>query len=227
VSPRDCNGCGRCFEDCPYAAVVIDPRPDGRGGLARVLEDQCASCGICAGACPSSTPFRSAERIVTGIDLPHAPIDSLRQALDRRLPALEGATPVVVFGCRHGARVASLGAPDTATFELECAGMLAPSFVEYALRAGAHGVLVVGCREGECEFRTGMEIVRQRLAGVREPHLRANVPQAAVRIAARAAGEEALLDADLHALRRGLATASRRAAGFTRRSTTKGRRSHA
>lgn len=30
---------------------------------------------------------------------------------------------------------------------LICAGMLPPSFVEYALRGGADGVMVVGCRE--------------------------------------------------------------------------------
>jgi len=202
VSPRDCNGCGRCFEDCPYAAVVIDPRPDGRGGLARVLTDLCAACGICAGACPSSTPFRSAERIVTGIDLPQAPIDDVRLALDRAIPGLRGATPLVVFGCRHGARVGGLDAADTATFELECTGMLPPSFIEYAIRGGAHGVLVAGCREGECEFRTGMTITQERIAGTREPHLRANVPRTVVRLARRAAGEEGGLAADLAALRR-------------------------
>ena len=37
--------------------------------------------------------------------------------------------------------------------------MVPPSFVEYALRAGADGVLVAACREGDCEFRTGDALV--------------------------------------------------------------------
>jgi len=204
VNPGNCNGCGRCFEDCPYAAVVIDPRPGGRGGLARVLPDLCAGCGICAGACPSSTPFRSAERIVTGIDLPQAPIDQVRATLDRVIPRLRGSAPVIVFGCRQSAGVGGVDAPDTATIELECAGMLAPSFIEYAIRAGARGAMIVGCREGECEFRIGMTLTRERIDGIREPHLRANVPRAAVKVVERAIGEEAMLPADLAAFRSGL-----------------------
>lgn len=75
VNPPNCNGCRRCFVDCPYGAIAMLPHPDKPGHeLARVLPDLCASCGICAGACPSSTPFRSVEQLVTGIDMPQQPI---------------------------------------------------------------------------------------------------------------------------------------------------------
>ena len=92
VHPDNCNGCRRCFEDCPYAAIVMVPHPDGMPGrqLAQVIPDLCASCGICAGACPSSTPFRSGPELVTGIDMPQMPIGGLRQALQRGLAHLEG-----------------------------------------------------------------------------------------------------------------------------------------
>jgi NAD-dependent dihydropyrimidine dehydrogenase PreA subunit len=30
VDLANCNGCGRCFDDCPYAAVIMEPRPGGR-----------------------------------------------------------------------------------------------------------------------------------------------------------------------------------------------------
>ena len=70
--------------------------------------DLCASCGICAGACPSSTPFRSVAELVTGIDMPSAPINALRQRLRQGLAALPGKQPIVVFGCDHGAAVAPL-----------------------------------------------------------------------------------------------------------------------
>ena len=90
VDPTNCNGCRRCFDDCPYAAVTMVPHPDKRlRQMAQVDADLCASCGICVGACPSSTPFRSAAELVTGIDMPSAPIGQLRQRLQRGLAAMD------------------------------------------------------------------------------------------------------------------------------------------
>ena len=66
---------------------------------------------------------------------------------------------------------------------LMCTGLLPPSFVEYALRGGADGVLVTGCREGSCAYRFGTQWTEQRLAGQREPHLRPGVPAERLRIA--------------------------------------------
>ena len=55
--------------------------------------------------------------------------------------------------------------------------MLPPSFIEYALRLGADGVVIAGCREGDCEFRLADRWVQGRLTGVREPRLRAAAPR--------------------------------------------------
>jgi coenzyme F420-reducing hydrogenase delta subunit len=140
-----------------------------------VNADLCASCGICAGACPSSTPFRSAAELVTGIDMPQSPIGALRRRMQQGLSASKSQRPIVVFGCDRGARVESLAGPDVVPLSLICTGMLPPSFVEYALRDGAAGVLVTGCAEGACEYRLGQRWAAERLAGRREPYLRADV----------------------------------------------------
>ena len=141
----------------------------------RSARQLCASCGICVGSCPSSTPFRGVQALVTGIDMPQWPIDALRRRLVQGLAALRGERRYVVFGCDQGARVTALAAPDVLPFSLACTGMLPPSFVEYALRGGADGVLVAGCREGGCEFRLGQRWTAERLQGEREPHLRTTV----------------------------------------------------
>lgn len=207
VHSDNCNGCRRCFEDCPYAAIVMVPHPDGIPGrqLARVIPGLCASCGICAGSCPSSTPFRSVARLVTGIDMPQMPIGKLRQDLERGLAQLESKNRIVVFGCDQGANVANLAGKDVASFSLICIGMLPPSFVEYALRGGATGVMVTGCRAGGCAYRLGNRWTEERLTGAREPHLRGNVPGEALRIAWAERGEEAELAAALDDLRQALA----------------------
>jgi Heterodisulfide reductase, subunit A and related polyferredoxins len=93
VDPANCNGCRRCFVDCPHTAITMVPHPHWQTAgrplrqLAQVDPDLCASCGICVGACPSSTPFRSGAALVTGIDMPQRPIDALRRELDTALAA--------------------------------------------------------------------------------------------------------------------------------------------
>ena len=166
VSPENCNGCGRCFVDCPFGAVVIGPRTDAKRapGQARVIPELCVACGICAGACPSSTPFRSIAELVTGIDMPQRPLAALRDELERALAGLSGGPRIVVFGCDHAVDVHRFARADTGAVSLLCAGQLPPSFVEYALRGGADGVLVAGCERDGCRYRLGDAWTAERLA---------------------------------------------------------------
>jgi ferredoxin/coenzyme F420-reducing hydrogenase delta subunit len=203
VDAAHCNGCRRCADDCPYGAITMVPHPAGRAGmqLARIDPLLCASCGICAGACPSATPLRSAVRLASGIDMPDATVDALRRRLRHALAARQGG--YVVFGCDHGARVETVAAPGVLSVSLACTAMLPPSFIEYALRLGAAGVLVAGCRAGACEFRLGQRWTVQRLAGEREPRLRRSVPRECLATVWADAGEEARLAAALARVQQG------------------------
>jgi ferredoxin len=170
-----CNGCGRCFEDCPFGAIVLVPRSDSRRHAvqAQVAGDLCAGCGICVGACPTATPFRSTERFVTGIDLPDRPLAALRERLRAGLDAQPGA--LVLFGCDEGADIALLDAPGVISLSLPCSAMLPPSFAEFALRCGAARVVVASCGAYACAYRLGGRWTAERLAGKREPYLRVQV----------------------------------------------------
>ncbi len=201
VDAAHCNGCQRCLADCPYSAITMVPHPHQRIArtLAVVDADLCAGCGICAGACPSSTPFRGAALLATGIDLPQRTVSDLRSRLQEALASVRGKPPVVVFRCDHGAVVAD--AAGVRTFGLLCAGQLPPSFIEYALREGAAGVVVAACREGGCEFRFGERWTAERLAGTREPHLRSNVSHEQLELVFAGAGDETRLRAAIQRLR--------------------------
>jgi quinol-cytochrome oxidoreductase complex cytochrome b subunit/coenzyme F420-reducing hydrogenase delta subunit len=183
VDLAQCNGCARCAADCPFGAVVMAPRSDGRPHEreARMLPSLCAACGICAGACPSSTPFRRMAPLVSGIELPALAVDSLRASVDAALRRLD--RPVVLFACVPGANEAALDARHVARVGVECAAMVPPSLVEYALRRGARAVVVAGCREDDCEYRRGDRWTIERVRGLRAPRLRAAVRRDRVRLA--------------------------------------------
>ena len=61
---------------------------------------------------------------------------------------------------------------------LACIGQLPPAFIDYVLsRDLADGVLLTGCADGFCYNRFGIAWTEARLAGERDPHLRARVPR--------------------------------------------------
>ncbi len=198
VDPSNCTGCARCFDDCPYGAVVMTPRSDTARfkSIARVDPALCAACGICVGACPRSDPFRRVPTLATGIDLPARPIDALRRRLDAAFVHRPGAA--VVFGCDHGADVNLLGGRDVIALSAPCLGQVPPSFADYALRKGARAVLFAGCAEDACAFRFGAAFTHARLTGAREPHLhpRARGPRVQEIDAAR--GDETRVQAALN-----------------------------
>jgi ferredoxin/coenzyme F420-reducing hydrogenase delta subunit len=179
VDLGNCNGCGRCVDDCPFNAVSLQPRTDDTAYTdeAIVSSDLCTSCGICVGACPTSTPFRRTGRLVPGINLPDMDLHKLREQVLTATAALTGTARVMVFGCNHGPDLEALRDPDTAVLKLPCIAMLPPSFIDFLIsRKHADGVFLTGCAEGDCHYRLGQQWEEQRLAGKRDPYLRARVP---------------------------------------------------
>ena len=180
VSLANCNGCTRCFDDCPFSAITMVPRSDGRPYELEpaVNPDNCTSCGICAGSCPTSTPFRRAKPIEPGIELPHRTISGLReQLLAPWVPGFEGPR-VIVFACDQGnAERLDAERDGTRVIKLPCIGMLPPSFIDFSLsRRCADGVMLAGCAENDCFHRLGNEWTLQRIARERDPRLRQRVP---------------------------------------------------
>jgi ferredoxin/coenzyme F420-reducing hydrogenase delta subunit len=180
VNLENCNGCARCFDDCPFGALMMVPRSDGRPYELEPLVNpgSCTSCGICAGSCPTSTPFRRAKPIEPGIELPHRSIANLREQLIAPMDAANGKPRVIVFGCdRSNAERLADGEGGVRVIKLPCVGMLPPSFIDFALsRDFADGVLLAGCAENDCFHRLGNEWTIRRLARQRDPQLRQRVP---------------------------------------------------
>jgi len=171
-----CVGCVQCALDCPYEAITMVPRTGSRTEpVARVDPALCVSCGICAGSCP---PMGIGPEGRTGRD-------QLSQV--RAFIAARDVRPgqIVVMACAEGpARLAPLFADlGASVFPMSCAGNLHTSTIEFLLRSGAGGVLVLTCPPRDCQHREGARWIHARVYLGREAELRERVDRARVRIA--------------------------------------------
>jgi coenzyme F420-reducing hydrogenase delta subunit/ferredoxin len=204
VDLDNCNGCGLCFDDCPFDAISIQARTDGAKFENEVVvnPELCGACGICTGSCPASNPFRSSRtELKSGIDMPQLTVDDLRTVTNGAIARMDGETNILIFGCEHGFNVNRLDSGDTQGIRLLCSGMLPPTLVEYALKKGAHGVMVTGCRHNDCYFRFGNRWTKMRFDGKRKPSLRGRADRDRIRIHGGAETDQKRVETDLQAFR--------------------------
>ena len=146
--------------------------------------DLCLSCGICAGACPSSSPFRHVDELTTGISIPGFHIKELLSLTESKLGRLNADAPhIMLYGCDHGSRIDALESASVATISMPCSALVPPAFIDYVLRKKlADGVIISGCCEGDCHYRLGNTWLDQRFSQERMPILRTRVPREQVRL---------------------------------------------
>jgi ferredoxin/coenzyme F420-reducing hydrogenase delta subunit len=173
VNERVCTGCEQCVHDCPYDAIAMVERTDGRSGfVARVSTDLCTACGICIGSCP---PMAIGPLGVTGRDQ----LAEVRAFLARERPT---AGDVVIIGCTWSGAADEAARCGARLLSVPCIGALHSSTVEFLLRGGAGGVLVAGCREHDGRTREGVTWAEQRLFGGRKAELKERVDGRRVRL---------------------------------------------
>jgi heterodisulfide reductase subunit A len=153
VDPDLCIKCKLCVDVCPKNAISVK-------SPAYVDEAACKGCGSCAAACPADAinmRFFSDEQIMAQV--------RAATEVKREFPL------IVAFLCNW----CSYGAADLAgtsriqyptnarNIRVMCSARVDPSFVLEALRRGADGVLIAGCRIGECHYRDGNYQALQRV----------------------------------------------------------------
>lgn len=170
-----CFSCTLCSHDCPFGAITMVSRTDGKPfpSQAQVDPNRCVGCGICAGSCDTQ-----------GIGL--AWFDARRVGRDlEELVATEharGARPAIAFVCAQGDGGWELfdqvgwarRLPGYTVRPVPCAGWVEPKLIERLVTKGAAAVLIVGCGSAESFCREGNVWLPARLAGTREPALRPN-----------------------------------------------------
>jgi heterodisulfide reductase subunit A/quinone-modifying oxidoreductase subunit QmoB len=151
-----CDKCKRCVEECPFSSYVFDengfPVPD----LAK-----CRHCGNCMGICP-----------LIAISLRHYTIKQIAAQVQAIKASFMGREePVILaFLCEndayYAARTAAISGlavpPNVFFIKVPCAGAVNNAVVADALSFGIDGVLIAGCRDNECHYVRGNQLVRTR-----------------------------------------------------------------
>lgn len=181
VSAERCTGCTLCAEDCPYKAISMVERDDGKRHkyIAVVDPKMCVSCGVCIGSCPTNA-----------LTLGDVPAEPLWQQTTALASSGEEKPTRVVFTCErhaaHGARpflqaqatansentALEINGMPTKIIPLTCISMAHPNLASEALKAGAAEVQFIGCPPEDCANREGNLWEQLRLTRERLPKLK-------------------------------------------------------
>lgn len=176
---ENCTGCEQCVADCPYEAVYVRPRTDGRNWPleAVVKPERCASCGICVGACDYKAidlPFLTEKEIKEKITITSRNVKSSGEGPHLFVFMCENSNPPDICSKVHSK--ASVGC-----LRFPCMGMVQPSMVSIPLLEGFDGVLISGCQVNDCHYRWGNVHLVARVKGERRPALRKNIDHTRIR----------------------------------------------
>ena len=168
-----CHSCSQCVNDCPFEAVSLVPRTDGKKfpSQASVDPSKCVGCGVCNGSCDTAgiglTWFNNRieeERILS--------------AFETKVHAGEQPWIALIGGDIDGGFAAmdrtkwSERLPAYQTYVVPTASWVRASFVEQLLKKTAEGVLIIRDSRAESIAREGNQWVSDRLEGIRGPEFR-------------------------------------------------------
>ena len=154
VLPELCDGCRICENVCELGRIKVN------NGIASVDEIACRGCGACSAACPNGA-----------IQIRNYTDDAIMAQIAQATSEIHESPLIIGFLCHWCSDAAAdlagslrLQYPtNMRSIRVLCSGRVNPSFVLEALRRGADGVLVAGCRLGECHYTIGNYCALQRM----------------------------------------------------------------
>lgn len=156
VNLTKCDQCKRCVEDCPFSCYQLNEK-----GFPELDLGKCRQCGNCMGVCP-----------LGAISLNHFTMKQMASQIEVLENSFLGhETPIVMaFLCENDAYVAACTAIDKGLdvpinvvhIKVPCAGAVNNALISDALSLGVDGVLIAGCKDEQCHYVRGNELVRKR-----------------------------------------------------------------
>jgi ferredoxin len=170
VEESRCHACTQCVQDCPFDAITMVARTDGKRfpSMAFVDAAKCVGCGVCAGSCDSE-----------GISLPWFDTRREEARIENEIASTRGAGgpawvafvagdiegPLALFAAtKRRERL-----PHYQVHFVPTASWVRPKFIEQLLRSGVAGILIVRDARAEAAARDGNQWVSARLTAERKP----------------------------------------------------------
>lgn len=159
VDEELCSGCGVCVMVCPYEAPSLFTKEvDGEmDRFSQVDPNKCMGCGTCVAACPLGAIARE---------------DVSNEEITSQFPSdISDAPDLLTFVCDWSLReqddvqvLESYPQDQVNVIHIPCTGRIDPQHALMALDSGVSGVLVCGCKPGECHFKRGNHVASCKMS---------------------------------------------------------------
>ncbi|MEM2419980.1 MAG: hydrogenase iron-sulfur subunit [Candidatus Bathyarchaeia archaeon] len=160
VNEDYCGDCEFCPVTCPYGAISLIPKGDGHF-VARVSELLCEGCGVCVGTCPAGA-----------IELSHLRSKQIAAQIKALLSVNGTSKPLILAitcsECGHAAvdssGMAMMSYPaNVRVLKVPCTGVVQVQHILEAFKAGAQGVMIVGCKPDGCHYEVGSQKAQRKV----------------------------------------------------------------
>jgi heterodisulfide reductase subunit A len=154
VNEEYCGDCEFCPVTCPYGAISLVQK-DKEHFVAKVDDILCEGCGVCVGTCP-----------VGAIELRHLKPSQISAQMKALLSVNGTSKPLILAiscsECGHAAidssGMAMMQYPaNVRVLKVPCTGIVQVQQILEAFKAGAQGVMVVGCKPDGCHYEVGSQ----------------------------------------------------------------------
>ena len=157
INHEMCIGCGVCTEVCDYGNITITE------GKAIVDEISCSGCGTCSASCPTDAIYMNQYSDAQI----YAQIDAALEVKDEFPLIISFLCNWCSYAAADLAGTSRIQYPtNVRIIKLMCAGRVDPDFVLHSLEKGADGVMIAGCRLGECHYVNGNYHAATRMKSV-------------------------------------------------------------
>ncbi len=155
-----CGDCEFCPVTCPYGAISLEPTSEDHL-VARISDLLCEGCGICVGTCP-----------LNAIELRHSRPNQMLAQMKALMSVNGTSKPLVLViccsECGHTAvdssGMAMMQYPaNVRVMKVPCTGILQVHQFLEAFKAGAQGVMVVGCKSDGCHYEVGSQKAEKKV----------------------------------------------------------------
>ena len=160
INEEYCGDCEFCPVTCPYGAISLEPTT-GDHFVARVNDLLCEGCGVCVGTCP-----------LNAIELKHSRPNQMSAQMNALLSVNGTSKPLVLAICCQECGHTAVDSSGMAKMEypanvrilkVPCAGIVQVNQILEAFRAGAQGVMLVGCKTDGCHYEVGSDKAEKRM----------------------------------------------------------------